>query len=183
MCNVVANKLKIIAAIALTSAVFWAAAGYAYLNGAKGDIAATLYPLPPLTIEKLGSTEGPELNSLAGKPYFINFWASWCVTCQAENIILHSLAQQGIPLVGIALKDSEASALQWLKSYGSPYIINLQDPDGVYAEAMGFQGAPETFLIDGDGNVRFHYQGLLQEAVWENRIKTILDSLSVRNER
>ncbi|MEL0153469.1 MAG: DsbE family thiol:disulfide interchange protein, partial [Halieaceae bacterium] len=85
-----------------------------------------------------------------------------------------------VPIVGVALKDAPDAATRWLREFGSPYQLSYIDADGHYAEQLGVQGAPETFLIDGDGNVRFHYQGLLQETVWRERVMPIL--LGLRDE-
>ena len=79
--------------------------------------------------------------------------------------------------MGVALKDAPESASRWLNDFGSPYTLSYIDEEGQYAEQLGVQGAPETFLIDGEGNVRFHYQGLMQDTVWRQRVMPILNGL------
>ncbi len=166
----------------VVSGFCWAVAGWVYIGSTRSDIATVEYPLPPIALEALDAQTPSDLEGLAGKPFIVNFWASWCVTCQTESPFLHALAGDGVPLVGIALKDSPTDAKRWLATFGSPYAMSFQDPDGTYAETLGVQGAPETFVVDGDGNIRFHYQGLLQETVWRKRIEPLLKSLAYRGE-
>jgi len=159
--------------------VLWAASAMSYLGQFSGDVAATRYPLPNHELQQLGENNNAHLSDLTGQPYLMNFWASWCVTCQAENKFLKELSRQGIPLAGIALKDNPDDAERWLTRFGSPFSVSLQDPTGEYAEKLGVQGAPETFVIDGEGHVRFHYQGLIQPEVWQQRLKPLLEELRV----
>ena len=164
--------------------VLWGAAYFVYAGNMGGDVAASDYPLPASDLPTLESQQSePALNANASNqpsfpdtPFLLNFWASWCVTCQTENKFLHAISGE-VPIVGIALKDSPESAARWLEKFGSPFDLSLIDAEGHYAEELGVQGAPETFLVDGHGNVRFHYQGLLQETVWEQRVQPLLDSL------
>ena len=169
---------KTLTITALVSTVCWLAAGTIYVGGLKWDLSATDIALPPLTLQPLYDTQAVTVDKLKGQPFLINFWASWCVTCQAENEMLKSIRAEGVPLVGIVLKDTASAAQGWLDTFGSPFSLHLQDPEGHYADLLGVQGAPETFVIDGDGNIRYHYQGLIQKTVWENRIKPLLRSLT-----
>jgi cytochrome c biogenesis protein CcmG/thiol:disulfide interchange protein DsbE len=176
--------------VILATVILWGAASALYDGARAGDVAMSQYPLPrsdlPLlnvsTAVSADSKNDPTLNpdSIAsGEPYLLNFWASWCVTCQAESRFLRMISDE-VPIVGVALKDAPDAATRWLREFGSPYQFSYIDADGHYAEQLGVQGAPETFLIDGDGNVRFHYQGLLQETVWRERVMPIL--LGLRDE-
>lgn len=157
----------------MASASAWSGALWLYFGAAYSDLSGTKFPLPDQPLEVLGSSESVELGSLQGEPYLINFWASWCVTCQTENKFLHEIASENIRLVGIALKDDPISAEGWLQQFGSPFQLSLVDSSGSYGERLGVQGAPETFLVDRDGNVRFHYQGLIQPEVWQSRIRPL----------
>ncbi len=142
------------------------------------DGATTRHPLPAVVLGGLENASQPhQIADLRG-PLLLNFWASWCVTCQAENKILKSLRDDGINIVGVSFRDRPEDAQQWLKTHGSPYQQVLIDSEGVLAGKLGVKGAPETFLIDSEGNVRFHYQGLIQHRVWEERIQPIYERLT-----
>jgi len=154
----------------------------AYFSDSNTDLSFTRHALPPLTLPSLASHSKAPLENLKGRPFILNFWGSWCVTCRTENPFLSALAFEGVTLVGVALKDTQESASQWLDEFGSPYTAVYLDTDGTYGEILGVQGAPETFVIDGEGNIRFHYQGLMQEPVWQNRVEPLWNSLKLRHE-
>ncbi|MFK3663265.1 DsbE family thiol:disulfide interchange protein [Scandinavium sp. NPDC088450] len=129
-------------------------------------------PVPELHI---GTLEDPQqhmdLNLFAdGQPWLINYWATWCPTCRAEHDYLKVLAKQGVRIAGINYKDQRNQALEWLRSLGSPYSINLYDPSGSTAFDFGVYGAPETFLVDGKGIIRYRYTGNLTPEVWRREI-------------
>jgi len=176
--------------VILATVLLWGTASALYDSSRTGDVAMSHYPLPRSDLPLLDGSATAAVKSInnrrlrpgavaSGEPYLLNFWASWCVTCQAESRFLRMISDE-VPIVGVALKDAPDAAARWLREFGSPYQFSYIDADGYYAEQLGVQGAPETFLIDGDGNVRFHYQGLLQETVWRERVTPILQGL--RNE-
>jgi cytochrome c biogenesis protein CcmG/thiol:disulfide interchange protein DsbE len=175
--------------VILLMGLLWGTSGALYDSARTSDVAMSHYPPPQSDLPLLDASaayadsrkdQSVNLGSIAsGEPYLLNFWASWCVTCQAESRFLRMISDE-VPIVGVALKDAPDAATRWLREFGSPYEFSYIDADGHYAEQLGVQGAPETFLIDGDGNVRFHYQGLLQETVWRERVMPIL--LGLRDE-
>lgn len=174
--------------VILATLVLWGVASMVHNRTSTSDVAMSHYPLPKPDLPLLEAYGGAPASSrtntrklspaslASGEPYLLNFWASWCVTCQAESRFLSMISDE-IPIIGVALKDAPGSANRWLREFGSPYQFTYVDTEGHYAEQLGVQGAPETFLIDGDGNVRFHYQGLLQETVWRERVMPILAGL------
>ncbi len=95
---------------------------------------------------------------LAGKPYLLNVFASWCFACRDEHPILMAEGKRlGIPLVGFNYKDEPADAKRWLAQYGNPYDIVIADLPGDVAIDFGVTGAPESFLVDGHGVIRYKY--------------------------
>ena len=70
-----------------------------------------------------------------------------------------------VRVIGYNLKDEHADALQWLEQFGNPYLMVLTDYEGKAAIDWGIYGAPETFLIDGAGIVRWKHVGPLTDAV------------------
>jgi cytochrome c biogenesis protein CcmG/thiol:disulfide interchange protein DsbE len=102
--------------------------------------------------KSLGSKE------LAGEPYLLNVFASWCFACRDEHPILMRQGKSlGIKLVGFNYKDAAADAKRWLTQYGNPYDVVIADLPGDVAIDFGVTGAPETFLVDGAGVVRYKY--------------------------
>lgn len=113
-----------------------------------------------------------------GKPVLLNVWATWCPTCRAEHQYLNRLAAQGIRVVGLNYKDDRAKAVAWLHTLGNPYALSLSDSDGMLGLDLGVYGAPETFLIDGKGIIRYRHAGDLNARVWESEMKPLWDKYS-----
>jgi cytochrome c biogenesis protein CcmG/thiol:disulfide interchange protein DsbE len=102
--------------------------------------------------KKLGSAE------LAGAPYLLNVFASWCFACRDEHPILMNEGKRlGVKLVGFDYKDDPADAKRWIAQYGNPYDVILADFPGDVAIDFGVTGAPETFLVDANGIIRYKY--------------------------
>ena len=110
---------------------------------------------------------------IKGQPFLLNVWATWCPTCRAEHRFLTTLAGQGIAIAGLNYKDDRQKALRWLKDFGDPYRENLRDANGMAGIELGVFGAPETFLIDGQGIVRYRHTGELNADVWHTEIAPI----------
>ena len=95
---------------------------------------------------------------LAGEPYLLNVFASWCVACRDEHPILMQEGKRlGVKLVGFNYKDEPADAKRWLAQYGDPYDVVIADYPGDIAIDFGVTGAPETFLVDAQGIIRYKY--------------------------
>lgn len=103
---------------------------------------------------------------LRGQVSLLNVWASWCEACVEEQYFLMSLAKEGIPIFGINYKDDSSQATQWLSEWGNPYQIIGTDKDGKVAIDLGVYGAPETFLIDRNGIIRYRHAGILDKQSW-----------------
>ena len=53
---------------------------------------------------------------------------------------------------------------------GNPYALSLYDGDGMLGLDLGVYGAPETFLIDGNGIIRYRHAGDLNARVWQQDV-------------
>jgi len=103
---------------------------------------------------------------LAGHPYLLNVFASWCVACRDEHPILMQQGKSlGIKLVGFNYKDEATDAKRWLAQFGDPYDVVIADLPGDVAIDFGVTGAPETFLVDADGIVRYKYISPITPAI------------------
>ena len=117
-----------------------------------------------------------------GKPILLNVWATWCPTCRAEHQYLNTLAARGVRVVGLNYKDDRAKAVTWLNSLGNPYALSLYDGDGMLGLDLGVYGAPETFLIDGQGIIRYRHAGDMNERVWQQEVLPLYKKYGVRHE-
>jgi len=116
-------------------------------------------------------------SDLKGKVRLLNVWATWCPSCRAEHGFLGRLASEGIDIVGLNYKDERDTAMQWLNDLGNPYSFNIYDPRGKLGFDLGVYGAPETYIIDSSGVVRYRHVGELNDRVWRDSVGPVLDSV------
>lgn len=126
-------------------------------------------PVPAFELPDIYNPEKMHTEAvLKGRPMLLNVWATWCPTCQAEHAYLNKLAAEGVYIVGLNYKDdSRAKAVNWLNTLGDPYQVNLFDERGMVAIDFGVYGAPETFLINMNGEVVYRHVGDVNDRVWQ----------------
>ncbi|MBT8137765.1 MAG: DsbE family thiol:disulfide interchange protein [Gammaproteobacteria bacterium] len=107
---------------------------------------------------------------LQGGVSLLNVWATWCAGCRQEHDFLLQLAQSGVPIYGLNYKDDRDQAIAWLEQLGDPYLASGFDGEGTVAIDWGVYGAPETFLIDAGGVVRYKHIGPLDNEVWRTKL-------------
>lgn len=113
---------------------------------------------------RLPTIDGKSLSlaSLRGKVVVLNFWASWCVSCQAEHGYLlnayHVYGPKGVAVVGVLYQDSTSAARSFLHTYGGDWPV-LKDPGQQTAIDYGVIKVPETYFIDRAGVVRYKSVG------------------------
>lgn len=118
------------------------------------------------------------LDALRGHVWLLNVWASWCGPCREELPLLATLgARDGVAIYGLNYKDNEAAALALLKEHGNPYRASAVDRDGRVGMNYGVYGVPETFVIDGEGRVRYRYPGAVTAEVWREHLLPVVRSL------
>lgn len=116
---------------------------------------------------------------MRGRVWLLNVWASWCVACRDEHPMLLELARQNaVPIYGLNYKDKPSDAISWLNELGDPYVLSVSDLDGRVGIDYGVYGAPETFLIDRHGTIRFKRIGPITPQVWNREIAPLLAELN-----
>lgn len=116
-----------------------------------------------------------------GSPRLVNVWATWCPTCHAEHQYLTELAKQGVEIVGVDYKDERDKAIKFLKEGGNPYQAVIFDPNGSLGLDLGVYGAPETFVLDGNGKILYRHAGDVNVRVWNEVLKPIYQQ-AIRND-
>lgn len=98
---------------------------------------------------------------LRGKVVLINFWASWCSTCDQEALLLQeawqnykSVESDEIVFLGISYMDTEPASLDFLSIYGVTYP-NGQDLRGEISKVYQVKSVPETFILDQEGKLQY----------------------------
>jgi len=118
-------------------------------------------------------------DEMRGKVWLLNVWASWCVSCREEHPLLIEYAKAGaVPIYGLNWKDKREDALAWLDELGDPYVLSAADLDGRVAIDYGVYGAPETYVIDQSGTIRFKQIGAVTEDVWLQKILPLVQELN-----
>ncbi len=141
-------------------------------------------PVPAFELPLLSDTSRIMTNeNLPDKPFLMNIWGSWCPTCIIEHPFLMQLEERGVNLVGVNYKDDIGDALGYLNRGGDPFSMSIQDLSGQFALDLGLTGAPETFIVDGEGTIRQHIIGEINESNWQSRITPCLMVLNEANDR
>ncbi len=110
-----------------------------------------------------------------GEVTVVNFWASWCPPCRAENPNLLALARDGVRVVGVNMLDDPANAQAFLTADGNPFAAIVADPKGRVRIEWGVTNPPETFILREDGTVAFKFIGPL---VGDGYVKIFLPELA-----
>ena len=116
---------------------------------------------------------------MRGKVWVLNVWASWCVSCRDEHPLLIDYAKSGVvPIYGLNWKDHREDALAWLNELGDPYVLSATDLEGRVAIDYGVYGAPETYLIDQNGTIRYKHIGPVTPDVWQDKFMPLVQQLN-----
>ena len=114
------------------------------------------FALPPATVDRPGLSSDYFRD---GKPRLLNIRASWCIPCLAEAPHLESLRRQGAEITSVAIRDRPGDVAQFLAQYGNPYSRIGADNLSEVQLGIGSSGVPETFVIDGQGIIRYQHIG------------------------
>ncbi len=121
------------------------------------------FDLPPIKGLERGGKPVPGLSSAdlrKGKVHVLNVWASWCTACRTEHPVLKRFAEMKIaPLVGLNYKDTTRKAIGFLNQLGNPFDAIGFDKKGRTGIDFGVYGVPETYVIDGEGIIRYKHIG------------------------
>ena len=136
-------------------------------------------PTPAFRLEQLHDARlafAPE--DMKGKVWLLNVWASWCVSCRVEHPLLVDMAKRKlVPIVGLNYKDKREDGIRWLARYGDPYALSAWDIDGKAGIDLGVYGAPETFVIDKQGVIRYKHIGPITAEALEKKIMPLMREL------
>lgn len=134
-------------------------------------------PLPVFDLPSLFHADAT-INSeqLRGGIHLVNVWATWCAPCHIEHPYLVEISARNpdITFVGINYKDDVEAAREFLDERGNPFELTIVDLDGSLGIDFGVAGAPETFLVDSNGMIRYRHVGVIDNKIWAETFEPIL---------
>lgn len=133
------------------------------LIGATGVAQAQL---PSVTLKDInGETVNTAELSNDGKPFIIDFFATWCHPCNRELKAINEVYSDWVEETGvklIAVSIDQAQNMNKVKPLvdenGWEYEV-LLDPNSDFKRALGIQMIPYVIICDGEGNIVYKHNG------------------------
>jgi len=140
-------------------------------------------PVPEMNLTPLpgrGENTGLATADLKGRVSLVNIYGSWCIACVQEHPYLVQIKKQGIvPIHGIDWRDDPVEGAKWLQKHGDPYDrVGVDPAPGRTAVDFGVTGAPETFIVDKAGLIRYKHIGPVTPETWDKILLSIIKELN-----
>lgn len=120
-------------------------------------------------------------DDLIGQVTLINVFGSWCAACRIEHDMLMTIGEQDeVPLYGINWIDTPERGTRWLNDFGNPYDRVGNDEKGRNIIDLGVTGAPETFVVDKEGRIRYRHVGPLTQDIWLKTLRPMVLELQAQ---
>ena len=107
------------------------------------------------------------LQSMAGQPVIVNFFASWCTPCQKETPLIARFYRAGrghVAIIGIDVNDSAAKAMAFVRKSGVTYPVAVDPMPMKAAIAYNLPGLPATFFLNARHVIVKRVYGAVTEA-------------------
>jgi len=99
-----------------------------------------------------------ELSAWRGRPVLVHFWATWCPVCALEDDAIQAIAGDW-PVLTVAMQSGEAREIAAHLHENNLSFPVLVDGSGELSARFGVRAVPTTFVIDGEGRIRFREVG------------------------
>jgi cytochrome c biogenesis protein CcmG/thiol:disulfide interchange protein DsbE len=135
-------------------------------------------PFPEFALENLDGDTVLNPSILQNQVSLVNVFGSWCVACTVEHPQLMALRDDpSLQLVGIDWRDTREAANRWLVRNGNPYDVIVFDPNSKLIVELGVTGAPESFIVDKAGKIRYKHVGIITAEDWNDTLRPLVESL------
>src|SRR3954454_771597 len=126
------------------------------------SVAASPLPRPAPNCPLALSQRHSSIAGLSGKVVYVDFWASWCVSCLASFTFMdqmqRELGPKGLQVVAVNLDQKPADAQRFLARHKVSFPIALGINEAC-AKQFGVGAMPSTFLVDRTGRIRAVHSG------------------------
>ncbi len=174
------NKGFIFLILVLTALIAFLAIG---LKLNPRDVPSPLIgkPAPEFSGKTLIGDKTFSKQDLLGQVSLLNVWATWCPSCRAEHDVLMAIAKTGIvKIYGVDWKDKPDAAKDWLEKLGNPYVMSVDDQSGDIGIDFGVYGAPETYIIDQQGDIVHKHTGPITWSDWQKKLLPKIKELQAK---
>ena len=138
--------------------------------GAEGGQRAQIGERVPAIVGTTIDGQPFDLADYAGRPVVVNFWGPSCVPCRDEFPLLIEKqaehAAEGLAIIGILTDDPPEPARRFMADYGATWPT-VDDPDRSLRTSYRVAARPQTYYIDGEGNLQALQIGEVREADFE----------------
>jgi thiol-disulfide isomerase/thioredoxin len=115
--------------------------------------------------------------SARGSLLVVNFWASWCGPCRAEQPALSEVARayrgRGVRFIGINVREGRGAARSYVEEFEVPYP-SLYDQPALNAARLQAFALPSTFILDREGVVAYRLTGKTTRPILSARLDRLL---------
>ena len=130
--------------------------------------------LPAVTLKTI---DGKSVNTAElqnnGKPFIIDFFATWCKPCNRELDAIAEVYEDwqqetGVKIVAVSIDQAQniSKVKPLVENHGWEYEV-LLDPNGDFKRALGIQMIPYVLIVDGQGNIVYKHNGYTDGAETE----------------
>ncbi len=133
---------------------------------ALGSLSSALAQLPSVVIRDIdGKAVKTDTLSNNGKPFIIDFFATWCKPCNRELSAIADVYEEwqeetGVEVIAVSIDQAQNinKVKPLVNNHGWPYKV-LLDPNSEFKRALGVQMIPYTIIVDGKGNIAYKHNG------------------------
>ena len=118
-----------------------------------------------------------QLSDLRGRPVWINFWATWCPPCRAENPDIQETYEankdKGLVILAVSIGEEADAVRGYVERTGISYTVGLDETTEIAARYR-IVGIPTHFFIDRDGIIREWRIGSMSKKTMEKKVNEIM---------